>query len=153
MKDLIDRQAVVKIINDELEYTDNTYATLKCITIGRAVNDLPSAHPEHLVKESGDVVKDLVKDTISRQAAIDAIHEDADWLESQGSDWQVERKERDLQILVGLPSAQPERKKGKWLLSGNCIFPYECDQCGDTNERATPFCPNCGADMREGDAE
>ena len=43
---------------------------------------------------------------------------------------------------------QPERKKGKWLRSGNCIFPYECDQCGDTNERATPFCPNCGADMR-----
>ena len=43
---------------------------------------------------------------------------------------------------------EPERKKGKWLRSGNCIFPYECDRCGDTNERATPFCPNCGADMR-----
>ena len=38
-------------------------------------------------------------------------------------------------------------KKGKWLRSGNCIFPYECDQCGDTNERATSFCPNCGAKM------
>ena len=43
---------------------------------------------------------------------------------------------------------QPERKTGKWLRSGSCIFPYECDRCGDTNERATPFCPNCGADMR-----
>lgn len=48
---------------------------------------------------------------------------------------------------------QSERKKGKWLRSGSCIFPYECDQCGDTNERATPFCPNCGADMGEGDSE
>ena len=28
-------------------------------------------------------------DTISRQAAIDAIHEDADWLAAQGSDWQI----------------------------------------------------------------
>lgn len=88
-------------------------------------------------------------DAISRQAAIEAIHEDADWLAAQGSDWQVERMERDKSILKSLPSAEPERKKGKWLRSGNCIFPYECDQCGDTNERDTTFCPNCGADMRE----
>ena len=93
-----------------------------------------------------------MNDLISRQAAIEAIHEDADWLAAQGSDWQVERMERDKSILKSLPSAEPERKKGKWLRSGNCIFPYECDKCGDTNERATPFCPNCGADMREGDA-
>lgn len=47
-------------------------------------------------------------DLISRQAAIDAIHEDADWLAAQGSDWQVERMERDKSILKSLPSAQPE---------------------------------------------
>lgn len=47
-------------------------------------------------------------DLISRQAAIDAIHEDADWLASQGSDWQTERMERDRSILRSLPSAQPE---------------------------------------------
>ena len=51
--------------------------------------------------------------------------------------------------ISGLPTIESERKKGKWLRSGNCIFPYECDRCGDTNERATPFCPNCGADMRQ----
>ena len=28
------------------------------------------------------------------------------------------------------------------------IFPYKCDQCGDTNERKTNFCPNCGAYMK-----
>ena len=42
-----------------------------------------------------------------------------------------------------------ERKKGKWLRSGSELFPYECDQCGDTNERKTPYCPHCCADMRE----
>lgn len=49
-----------------------------------------------------------------------------------------------------LPSVQP--RKGKWLRSGSDIFPYECDQCGDINERTTSWCPHCGADMR-GDEE
>jgi hypothetical protein len=44
---------------------------------------------------------------IDRQAAIDAIYEDANWLAAQGSDWQVERMERDKSILKSLPSAQP----------------------------------------------
>ena len=47
-------------------------------------------------------------DCISRQQAIDEIHEDADWLASQGSDWQGERMERDKSILMSLPSVQPE---------------------------------------------
>ena len=114
-------------------------------TIERVLNDLPSAQPE-----LAQNLHTTCTDAISRQAAIEAIHEDADWLAAQGSDWQVERMERDKSILKSLPSAEPERKKGKWLRSGNSIFPYECDQCGDTNERATPFCPHCGADMREG---
>ena len=49
-------------------------------------------------------------ETISRQQAIDEIHEDADWLASQGSDWQVERMERDKSILKSLPSVQPEQR-------------------------------------------
>jgi len=57
------------------------------------------------------------------------------------------RVEDMARIINDMPTIQsePERKKGKWLRSGNCIFPYECDQCGDTNERATSFCPNCGS--------
>lgn len=46
-------------------------------------------------------------DLIDRQQAIDAIHEDADWLAAQGSDWQVERMERDKSILKSLPTVQP----------------------------------------------
>jgi len=57
-----------------------------------------------------------------------------------------------LLILLQMKSEEP-RKKGKWLRSGSAIFPYECDQCGDTTERNTPFCPHCGADMREGEEE
>ena len=62
-------------------------------------------------------------DLIDRQAAIDAIHEDADWLAAQGSDWQTERMERDKSILQSLPSAQPEIircKDCKWYNDGYC---------------------------------
>ena len=55
-----------------------------------------------------------------------------------------------------LPSAQPMRKKGKWV-SADAIFggvPFYCSECGE-NTRDTVmgkprwnFCPNCGADMR-----
>jgi len=49
-------------------------------------------------------------DTISRQAAIDAICEDGTQLERQGqySITMAERKQRDADILDALPSAQPE---------------------------------------------
>ena len=45
---------------------------------------------------------------ISRRAALDAIHEDAEWLAAQGSDWQVARMERDKSILKSLPAVQTE---------------------------------------------
>lgn len=40
-----------------------------------------------------------------------------------------------------------ERKTGRWLWSGSDLFPFECDQCAETNERTTPWCPHCGARM------
>lgn len=53
-------------------------------------------------------------------------------------------------MLESLPSAEPERKKGKWIIDrhGN----WACDQCGNDpyhcNMENMNFCPNCGADMR-----
>ena len=50
-----------------------------------------------------------------------------------------------------VPSAQPERKKGKWVLTmeGNS-FRHQCNQCNTLypNANGYNFCPNCGADMR-----
>ena len=51
-----------------------------------------------------------------------------------------------------IPSAEPERKKGKWVLATN--FPYGddcyvCNNCKVKLDSMYPnFCPNCGADMR-----
>ena len=49
-----------------------------------------------------------------------------------------------------LPSAQPERKRGKWIPFD--IPWYRCSECGAERENTVfmeYFCPNCGADMRE----
>lgn len=52
-----------------------------------------------------------------------------------------------------LPSAQPERKTGRWIYDneaypyGNPCGHYDCDQCGESVPHKTNFCPNCGAKM------
>lgn len=55
------------------------------------------------------------------------------------------------------PTIEPERKKGKWIPVTNGRGGHECDLCHNYapawqtgEERLTDFCPNCGADMREG---
>ena len=44
-----------------------------------------------------------------------------------------------------------ERAKGEWTRINYepCGHDYRCSVCGWLNDSATPFCPNCGADMRE----
>lgn len=54
-----------------------------------------------------------------------------------------------------IKSFKNERPQGKWLDIYTTHIAYECSNC----HRKTPitdyfnFCPNCGADMREGDNE
>ena len=103
-----------------------------------------------------------MKDLIDRQAAIDAIeHRLAEpAYQHTGEDWYVGMNCAESE-LYELPSAEPERKKGKWIYGEDeyGIDGYHCDKCGffvpwdyahtfinyieDYN-----FCPNCGADMR-----
>ena len=53
---------------------------------------------------------------------------------------------------------QPERKTGKWIPVTNGRGGFECDQCHnyapsyqDGVEWLSGFCPNCGAEMTEGE--
>jgi DNA-directed RNA polymerase subunit RPC12/RpoP len=91
-------------------------------------------------------------DLISRQAAIDALyHVD-------------EYNGRSVEAIRNLPSARPERIRGRWIYGedsiADCVDGYRCDQCGlfvpwDYQHKSIDyikdynFCPNCGADMRE----
>ena len=44
-----------------------------------------------------------------------------------------------------------DRAKGEWTRINYepCGHDYRCSVCGWLNDSATPFCPNCGADMRK----
>lgn len=55
------------------------------------------------------------------------------------------------------PSAQPERKKGRWIAhgieEGNAFAVYTCSECGVlVGINTSNFCPNCGAEMEKGES-
>lgn len=95
-------------------------------------------------------------DCISRQAAIDAFirkirpHNNGDGTITMC----VMSEELVRKTMDDLPSAQLERKKGKWIPVTNGRGGHECDLCHNYapawqtgEERLTDFCPNCGAYM------
>lgn len=57
-----------------------------------------------------------------------------------------------VEIAIQALSAQPERKKGKWVGKGSEGFGiFICDNCGKLSMMEYDFCPNCGCRMEEGD--
>ena len=93
-----------------------------------------------------------MSDLIDRQAAIDAIR--ASTSKYTGfMEMEMYTDDDAVEAIEALPSAQPERKKGKWIDEtfepwGLVYHPYKCDQCGEHSEADSNFCPHCGADMR-----
>ena len=86
-----------------------------------------------------------MSDLIERQSAIDALDKRFDSIPmNQTTEILLLRKD-----LRELPSAQPGRKRGKWIDDGD-PFMWVCDVCGYRVKRYnnTRYCPNCGADMR-----
>lgn len=104
-------------------------------------------------------------DLISRQAAIDALDQIFDRCEEIEANLPEGDPDRTgykmypdymtvWKYLHQLPSAQTERKKGKWI--GNMYEAFTCSCCGEL-QREQPtlmgrpiynYCPNCGAYMR-----
>lgn len=96
-------------------------------------------------------------DTISRQAAIDVLVRNSHVRFIEGKIYvPYEEVKENIQ---DLPSAQPERKKGKWLIAND--IPSICSNCGanwiddyvDSREfyltgKVPNYCPNCGSDNR-----
>lgn len=71
----------------------------------------------------------------------------------------LQRQIDDLRRYLNLPSAEPEREKGKWLwkLTDNGWADHICSECGWTKNTdihvhlGYKYCPNCGADMTRGE--
>lgn len=66
--------------------------------------------------------------------------------------------------VIHAPTIEPERKRGRFVgtefdgyADGNPVFyEWKCSECGCVFEDEEPmynFCPNCGADMREGEQD
>ena len=146
MSDLIDRQAAIDDI-----WTVSPLAPLDREWIDRWLRQLPPANTSETPNSS---------DTISRQAAIEAV------MECYDNDELFEVYEEKLRELPPAQPEQPEPKRGEWLErdvidepKGKHITQWQsarCSVCG--RYHTTPylysfthynFCPNCGADMRE----
>ena len=86
-------------------------------------------------------------DTISRQAASDSLH--MHLMYRMGTD---NNKKRLDEWINNLPSAQPERKTGRWLIRKG-ISDAQCSECKmyfkDVYDidNSDAFCRHCGAKM------
>lgn len=90
-------------------------------------------------------------DLVSRQAAIEAfgLSEKTRKYGGDHSGYDTRMLYEIQDVLENLPSAQPERKTGKWVEKLNVYGVAYCSLCGyELHTNDTNFCPNCGADMR-----
>lgn len=102
------------------------------------------------------------KDLINRQQAIDELRTCQTYLfDTRDKDMKISLEDAEY-CIERLPSAQPERKRGRcvWCSSPFRIEYYWIDREGNTasfqDEEChvvatgiANFCPNCGADMRQ----
>jgi len=89
-----------------------------------------------------------MSDLISRQAAIEVLRNR--WLKTRNYEGIGEDIAEECEIyLKTLPSAQPERKTGRWI-DGSIPTYAACSECGYQERYADEnnYCPHCGADMR-----
>ena len=167
MSDLIDRQAAIEALKNDMASLDHIIKGMSANDVRLdayvsqrnqvnydiyTINNLPPAQPEQL----GTNLAEVGTDCISRQAALVAV-KDALMAWSYMPEW---RDEKILEAIAELPPAQPERIKGRWIPSdtmcgikcSNCGYPVD-DFCHSIDyidlDYAPNFCPNCGSDNRE----
>lgn len=96
-----------------------------------------------------------MRDYINRQDAIEEIAR----RDTTDGTVKVFGGKEVIDILNELPSAQPERKRGRWIDEDDgAYYPVECSECRkiplfdvDGDYILSNFCPNCGARMDKGD--
>lgn len=90
---------------------------------------------------------------IEKQVAIDALHEAYE----ARNPTQNAIMDKATMVIFRLPPADVRPvKSGRWvygIVRADIPIPLECSACEWQVTRRTNFCPNCGADMRGGDAD
>ena len=141
--------------------------------LSKKIKNLPSVQPER--KTDGD--------TISRQDVMNELKEMQDYISYKifcaennpteyAEDYIRNMEQQSVGIahaehrILELPSTQPERKKGKWIIDdkeAGRIWHCHCSNCGEDPQdhiggtenwwlvRLPKYCPNCGARMESGE--
>ena len=114
----------------------------------RAAPTIDLTHPTQLTDEDKETIR------IHLSAFKERLCNQHRWNEAEEYEELISR-------LLSTSSVQP--RKGKWIEhdDGWANVYYECSVCkepfvlidGTPTENLYNFCPNCGADMREGDSE
>lgn len=162
MAEYIKRKDVIETIRNEVQEQVSRMGMhqlhiVDMIKVEDAVNRIPSA----------DVVerKTWNEDLISRQTAIDALNEHRSIFCDNTPETfrclpydekcRVDEIDNAIATLINLPSAQPERKTGKWIFDCEITAggmwtcrQYHCSSCGKQEHGGLQnYCPNCGARM------
>ena len=111
------------------------------------------AQPKNTCENTCEVARSA-NDCISRQAAIDELRD----AENHAFNSYHKGLIKAHKIIAGLPSAQPEQKKGEWICEYDGKFTggaywFSCSKCKrivpDVRNGGWNFCPNCGAYMTD----
>lgn len=137
--DLISRREAIKAVNNAFDRETLLTGFVRSIAV-RAIRDMPSAQPER--KIYSNMTAEDFEEWLRRNGICHPnIHEDISC--------------SVVPLLIDdaineVLSAQPERKKGKWV--HNSPVTMKCNRCGlvikDWDWHRFKICPNCGADMR-----
>ena len=147
MDDLISRQAAISAIC-------NACGKIDCDKVDKCEKlQLPPANCSEFPNNS---------DTISRQAAIEALVAETIYTEEELKEYYEANSHRNewlngiheaVEVIKQLPPAQPEPKRGRWIYKTDLVTAptgyWECSECKEGRLLYEEnFCPNCGAEMR-----
>jgi len=135
--DLIFRKAAIDALYD---WSEHSMTDAEAWHIRQVIGDIKSLPPAE--PNCSEIPNN--SDCISRQAAITEFS-CCELTPDGGIDANYA-----IDFLKQLPSAQPERKTGRWIdRSGGMASSWNyCSVCGGQQIYRYDFCPNCGADMR-----
>ena len=173
MDDFISRQAAIDALHAKISEINEALWELEgcqgycdmVSSIGTVLDDIPSAQPEpsQIASDIATIIeneKDMRVIAVQPEIMSDGtLHVTADTDISTIGRVLVSQSGTSFGNLYygdDVPSAQPERKTGKWIEIPDTTFAstFRCSVCGksplvECGEYAlTNFCPNCGADMR-----
>ena len=168
MSDLISRQAAIDAVDEALTRVFVEHRDVA----EKVINKIPSAQPEVLACGEGELIaQPETHEKRTETHACDLIDrrtlmkEFSDFVRaSNNSDFAQTPTWNDAVSLVeSMPSAQPERKTGRWIIKdnpGTGWYRITCSECGEDVTSTAPcigfypnakvmwnYCPDCGARM------